>query len=391
MYVARCTLRIAPSLLVGMSVMLTLTVGAAPIHAQQQGTVRRAIERPRDGRQGREVEGLDDGAAELGRITLPPNVRVERDVSYGVDAKQRFDVYLPARASRAPVMILVHGGGWRIGDKSSRAVVQNKVARWTRAGIIVISVNYRLLPAANPIVQAEDVARAIAVAQQRLPEWGGDPGRIVLVGHSAGAHLVALIAGDQSFITHQGGQPSIVGSIILDSAVLDVEQTMLAPHLPLYDAAFGTSRRFWRFASPWRQLGAGASPLLIVCSTNRRDSCPAAQKLVRRVHRQRGALPPDARLLVRPRAPQLTLRTDLVELELLDRPRRRILRRRRLRDAHELRARRRERDDGEGTAALPFRHRIAPRRAVHRELHAVAARVRHRPRGRAGRTARRHR
>jgi arylformamidase len=282
MYVARCTLRIAPSLLVGMSVIFALTTGAAPIHAQQQGTVRRAIERPRNEGQGREAEGLDDGAAELGRITLPPNVRVERDVSYGLDAKQRFDVYLPARASGAPVMILVHGGGWRIGDKSSRAVVQNKVARWTRAGIIVISVNYRLLPAANPIVQAEDVARAIAVAQQRLPEWGGDPGRIVLVGHSAGAHLVALIAGDQSFITHQGGQPSIVGSIILDSAALDVEQTMLAPHLPLYDAAFGTSRRFWRIASPWRQLGAGASPLLIVCSTNRRDSCPAAQKLARR-------------------------------------------------------------------------------------------------------------
>jgi arylformamidase len=281
MHVVRCTHRIARSRSVGMSVMVALTMGAAPMHAQQQGSLRTAIERGREARQQREDEGLDDGAGVLGRIILPPNVRVERDVSYGPDAKQRFDVYLPARASHAPVMLLVHGGGWRIGDKASRAVVQNKVARWTRAGIIVISVDYRLLPTANPIEQAEDVARAIAVAQQRLPAWGGDPNRVVLVGHSAGAHLVALVAGDQSFISHQGGRPCI-GSIILDSAVLDVEQTMMLPHLPLYDAAFGTKRRFWWSASPLRQLGAGASPFLIVCSTNRRESCPAAQRFAQR-------------------------------------------------------------------------------------------------------------
>ena len=105
---------------------------------------------------------LDDGAAELGRFSLPPNVRLERDVAYGNDPKQRFDVYIPARASHAPVIFLVHGGGWRIGDKASRAVVENKVTRWTRAGFIVISTNYRLLPGTDPIAQAGDVARAIA-------------------------------------------------------------------------------------------------------------------------------------------------------------------------------------------------------------------------------------
>ena len=280
MYAVRCTLRIAPALSIGMLVILALTVGATPTHAQQ-GTLRRPSERGRDVRPQREEVGLDDGAGVLGRITVPANVRVERDVSYGPDSKQRFDVYRPAGASHAPVMLLVHGGGWRIGDKASRALVQNKVARWTRAGIIVISVNYRLLPAANPIEQAEDLARAISVAQQRLPEWGGDPGRMVLVGHSAGGHLVALVGGDDTFLSHQGARPC-VGTIILDSAVLDVEQTMLQPHLPLYDAAFGTSRRFWRGTSPVRQLGAGSSPFLIVCSTNRRDSCRSAQRFARR-------------------------------------------------------------------------------------------------------------
>ena len=93
-------------------------------------------------------------------------------------------------------MFVVHGGGWRRGDKAARAVVENKVARWTKAGFIVISTNYRLLPAADPIAQAGDLARAVSIAQQRLPAWGGDPDRVVLVGHSAGAHLVALLATD---------------------------------------------------------------------------------------------------------------------------------------------------------------------------------------------------
>ena len=274
-----CAVRSAarPLLSAGLSVVFALGAFAAPLHAQK-GALREAITRAREGRQ---AQGLDDGADEIGRVSLPPNVRVERDVAYGTDPKQRFDVYLPARASHAPVMFLVHGGGWRIGDKASRAVVENKVARWTTAGFIVISTNYRLLPAADPIAQAEDVARAIAFAQRRLPAWGGDPDRIVLVGHSAGAHLVALIGTDETLIAHQAARP-IIGTIILDSAALDVEEVMRSPHLPLYDAAFGTRKKYWTLASPYRQLGAGAAPFLLVCSTLRRESCPEAAKFVKR-------------------------------------------------------------------------------------------------------------
>jgi arylformamidase len=274
MHAVRSAVRITPVL---SSIVLALGVFAAPLHGQKI-TPRQVIPRPHDPR---EEARLDDGADEIGRVTLPPNVRVERDVAYGTDPKQRFDVYLPARASHAPVMFLVHGGGWRTGDKSGRAVVENKVARWTSAGFIVISTNYRLLPAADPIAQAEDVARAIATAQQRLPAWGGDPERIVLVGHSAGAHLVALLATDETLIAHQGARP-VIGTLILDSAALDVETLMRQPHLPLYDAAFGMRPRYWRAASPYRQLGAGASPFLLVCSTLRRESCPEAAKFAKR-------------------------------------------------------------------------------------------------------------
>jgi arylformamidase len=217
------------------------------------------------------VPGLEAAA-------IPPNVRVVRDVAYGADPKQRFDVYIPRGVRNAPVVLMVHGGAWRLGDKRSRGVVGNKVERWSRAGIIVISVNYRLLPGTDPVEQARDVARALAAAQSRLSGWGGDPDRVVLMGHSSGAHLVALLEARPSLATSLGARPWL-GAVILDSAALDVVQAMMRPHLPIYSRAFGTDRDYWRAASPAQHLAAGAKPMLLVCSSLRRDSCPAATRL----------------------------------------------------------------------------------------------------------------
>jgi len=274
MYAVRGAARITS---VSLSIGLTLGAFAAPLHAQN-GKLRDAVARSREA----QAQGLDDGADEMGgRFALPPNVRVERDVAYGTDPKQRFDVYIPAKASHAPVLFLVHGGGWRRGDKAARSVVENKVARWTKAGFIVISANYRLLPAADPIAQAGDLALAVSVAQRRLPTWGGDPDRMVLVGHSAGAHLVALLATDGALLGQQAARP-VIGTLILDSAALNVELLMLEPHLPLYDAAFGARRKYWAAASPFRSLAAGDAPFMLVCSTLRRESCPEAEKFAKR-------------------------------------------------------------------------------------------------------------
>ena len=214
-------------------------------------------------------------------LAFAPAVTVVRDVAYGANPKQRFDVYVPRGARNAPVVLMVHGGAWRTGDKRSRGVVGSKVERWSRAGIVVISVNYRMLPGTDPVEQARDVARALAAAQARMGEWGGDPGKVVLMGHSSGAHLVALIDARPSLATSLGARPWL-GAVILDSAALDVVQTMTLPHLPLFKRAFGADRDFWREASPQHHLAAGAKPLLIVCSSRRRESCRAANRLATR-------------------------------------------------------------------------------------------------------------
>lgn len=221
---------------------------------------------------------LDDETA-TGTAALPGGIRVMRDVPYGDDARQRFDVYLPAKAQEAPVIVLVHGGGWRLGDKAMRTVVENKVARWGPQGFIVVSVNYRLLPQAAPLAQAQDVARALVMAQSQVAGWGGRRDRFILMGHSAGAHLVALLAAAPDLAQGLGASPWL-GTVALDSAAYDVPAIMSARHYRLYDNAFGKNSVDWTVVSPRHALKTPGAPFLAVCSSRREAACAQAQDFV---------------------------------------------------------------------------------------------------------------
>ena len=211
------------------------------------------------------------------RLALPGGVRLLKDVPYANEGKQRMDVYLPRQPAGAPVIFMVHGGAWRLGDKDARAVVENKVARWVPQGFIFISTNYRLLPDTAPLEQAEDIARALATAQAKAASWGGDPTRFILMGHSAGAHLVALVATSPEIVRRAGAKPWL-GSVLLDSAALDVVTIMQARHARFYDRAFGKDPAYWRAVSPVHGLSENTAPLLAVCSSQRSESCPQASR-----------------------------------------------------------------------------------------------------------------
>ena len=212
--------------------------------------------------------------------TAQPSGRVLRDIPYGSDPRQRFDVHLPTQATtNAPVIFMVHGGGWRTGGKEEKAVVENKVPYFTQRGYVFITVNYRMLPDADPLVQAQDVALALATAQEKAATWGADARRFVLMGHSAGAHLVALLSAQPALAP----RAHWLGTVALDSGALDVPQIMEHRHLPLYDQAFGSDPAFWRQVSPLHVLQPGAHPMLLVCSTERRESCAQAHEFAARL------------------------------------------------------------------------------------------------------------
>lgn len=203
--------------------------------------------------------------------TVSTAYTVQRDIAYGDDPAQKLDVYYRSHLQGAPVILMVHGGGWRNGDKAADSIVTNKVNYWVPRGYVFISINYRLLPNTDPVTQANDVAKALGFAQKSAAKWGGDPTRFVLMGHSAGAHLVALLASDPTIAAQQGAFPW-KGTVCLDSAAFNVVEIMRLPHLPLYDDAFGADPSYWKLASPYYRLSGIPAPILAVCSSKRPES-----------------------------------------------------------------------------------------------------------------------
>lgn len=225
--------------------------------------------------QGQQGQGAMGGRRNNEPVSLPAGAQVDRNLAYGPDPEQTIDVYRPANAQNAPVIFMVHGGGWKRGDKEAAGVVNNKVEHWLPKGYIVVSVGYRLVPKVTPMGEAQDVAKALAFAQGKARSWGGDPSRFVLMGHSAGAHLVSLLSAAPS-ITTNAGAGSWLGTVVLDSAAYNVVDIMQQRHFSLYDDAFGSDPQLWRDASPILRLSSAPVPMLLVCSSQRSNSCAQA-------------------------------------------------------------------------------------------------------------------
>jgi len=275
-----------------MSKIAWLAALGLPIHhAASAGPLRDRIMERMAERRAAEGGAGRSAITDKGPFPLPAGVQVERDLAYGPDPVQKLDVYRPAHASGAPLILMVHGGGWRRGDKDFSYGVENKVTHWVGKGYVLVAVNYRMMPQANPVEQADDVARALSFAQSKAGSWGADPAKTVLMGHSSGSHLVSLIASDPTIATRQGARPWL-GTVALDSAAFDVVQIMEGQHFGLYDKAFGSSPDHWREASPkYRLKGRLSAPLLAVCSSKRGDSCAQARAFAAKAESLGGHVP----------------------------------------------------------------------------------------------------
>lgn len=213
--------------------------------------------------------------ASAGKKALGPEPDVA-DVAYGDHERQRFDVYLPKQISvtPAPIIFMVHGGGWCVGDKRLKSVVSEKVSRWTPKGLVVISSNYPMLAEGyDALAQAREIARAIAYAQRHAAEWGGDPSRIILMGHSAGAHLVSLVGADAG-MRAAAGVKDILGVVSIDAGAIDVAMQMpkTGPKLKArYVEAFGNDPAAWPAVSPRHRVTSKSLPWLGICSLTRHD------------------------------------------------------------------------------------------------------------------------
>ncbi len=147
---------------------------------------------------------------------------VTRNIPYVTSGHERhvLDVYSPVSAKNAPVVFWIHGGGWQAGDKSS---VQLKPKLFTEKGFVFVSTNYRLLPQFPIDDLFRDIAKSLHWVHDHIAEHGGDPNRILVMGHSAGAQLAALISIDDRYLKAEGLNLSIIkGCVPVDGDTYDV-------------------------------------------------------------------------------------------------------------------------------------------------------------------------
>ena len=211
-------------------------------------------------------------------FSVANEIKILSDIAYGKSEKQVLDVYYSSiNRQDAPVIFMVHGGAWKIGDKASKSVVKNKVAHWVPKGFIFISVNYRMLPEVRPLEQAKDVEKALLFSQHNVHRWGGSSNKIILMGHSAGAHLVSLVS-----TNHDIRIKPWLGTVALDSAAYDITEIMSAQFPPrFYKKAFGNATSYWKKASPIHTLKNKLPPFLAVCSSVRKDNpCSQARSFI---------------------------------------------------------------------------------------------------------------
>ena len=199
--------------------------------------------------------------------------KVTRDIVYdravGADLKrQSLDVLSVTKARQCPVMIWVHGGSWVAGDKANVRTLPEVLGS---QGFILVSINYRFPPAVNFDGQSHDVAAAIAWVYRHIAEYGGDPQNIFLIGHSAGAHLISLVATDPTYLTGQDLTLSVLRGVV--SLEGDYDLRLLAagtpPRVPdLYIAPFTQDPANWWKASPlaYVKRGSGIAPFVLAYS-----------------------------------------------------------------------------------------------------------------------------
>ena len=212
-----------------------------------------------------------------------PEAAGKQTMAYGRDALQNLD-YWPASGATgpAPLVLFVHGGGWKRGSKDNASGAW-KAPHYTGAGYAYAAINYRLVPAAKVEDQAADIAAALRYLIDHAAALGIDPTRIVLMGHSAGAHLVALVGTDERYLNGAGlSFANLKGVIPIDGAAYDVPRQIMDGGNFMRDTyveAFGTEPKRQRALSPTFQAARPNAPGFLLIHVQRKDGIAQNEEL----------------------------------------------------------------------------------------------------------------
>jgi acetyl esterase/lipase len=179
-------------------------------------------------------------------------------------SQQKLNIFSPKkRASPRSVLVFIHGGSWRSGNKNLYSFFGNRLAR---KGVVSVIISYPLSPEADYNDMARACARAVKWVSENIKPYGGDPDKIFISGHSAGGHLAALISVRDEYFDSLDIKSPIKGAILIDAAGLDMYGYLKEDKKPpghSYLNTFTTNERSWKDASPLYHLHARMPPMLI--------------------------------------------------------------------------------------------------------------------------------
>jgi acetyl esterase/lipase len=214
--------------------------------------------------------------------------KVHRDLAYAKpkNERQTLDVYAPTEGKNHPVVVWIHGGGWQAGDKSD---VHKKPQAFPHKGFVFVSINYRLLPEVTIKQMAGDVAKAIRWTHDHARDHGGDPDTILVMGHSAGAQLAALVCTDDSYLKAEKLSLSIIkGCVPVDGDTYDVPmqiRTVEKKRADRYKMKFGDAAS-QKDLSPVTHVARGKNipPFLILHVADHPETKAQSQRLTKTLH-----------------------------------------------------------------------------------------------------------
>jgi acetyl esterase/lipase len=231
----------------------------------------------------------------LALLTLTSSIQAQtnkHDIPYTdeKDDKRTLDIYAPANAKSLPVVFWIHGGGWQSGDKSD---VKLKPQWFMDKGFVFVSTNYRLLPAVDMGTLIRDVAKSFRWVEDHIADYGGDPKRILVGGHSAGAQLAAILCTDERYLKEQGISFDVLkGCVPVDGdtydvpAIIEVAETRWRVH-GMLPQKFGHREKFGNDPAKHRDFSAvyhvakdkGIPPFLLLYVSGHPDTSAQAYRL----------------------------------------------------------------------------------------------------------------
>jgi arylformamidase len=220
-----------------------------------------------------------------------PAQRMQKDIAYATaHERQVLDVYAPDGAKNLPVVFWIHGGGWQSGDKTMVAL---KPKAFNDAGFVFVSISHRLLPTVDMGAITHDVASALGWVHKRIAAYGGDPNRLLVMGHSSGGQLAALMCTDDRYAKAEGFSLTMIkGCVPVDAdtfdipAIIEVAETRArAHHLP--PPTYGHRQKFGNDPAKHRDFSAvthiapnkGIPPFLILHIGGNPDTTAQARRL----------------------------------------------------------------------------------------------------------------